>query len=234
MNSTIYSVIQSFADPKKALILQRFFKTGKGEYGEGDVFLGIVVPTQRKIAKQFATLPRNEIEKLLVSKVHEHRLIALLILIEQFEKSDEIVKNIIYNFYLSHTKYINNWDLVDLSAYHIVGAYLEKKDRRILYDLAKSKLLWDRRIAILSTFYFIRKGEFEDTILIAKILLHDTHDLIQKAVGWMLREVGKRGGEKEELIFLDKYAHKMPRTMLRYAIERLPEDKKSTYLNQTG
>ncbi len=230
MSSTIYSVIDSFADAQKAHTLQRFFKTGKGEYGEGDVFLGIVVPTQRKIAKQFSTLSLDEIEKLLTSKIHEHRLIALLILIEQFNKGNEKVQNTIYKFYLSHTKHINNWDLVDLSAHHIVGAYLEKKDRKILYEHAKSKLLWDRRIAILSTFYFIKKGDFKDTLQIAKILLHDSHDLIQKAVGWMLREVGKRGGEKEEVDFLDAYAHEMPRTMLRYAIERLPQEKRAKYL----
>lgn len=231
MRSSIYSTIQSFADPKKAFILQRFFKTGKGQYGEGDIFLGIVVPTQIKIAKQFSTLPLKEIEALLTSKIHEHRLIALLILIEQFQKGDEKVKNTIYHFYLSHTKYINNWDLVDLSAYHIVGAYLDdKKERVILSHMARSQNLWDRRIAILSTFSFIKKGAYKDTIDIAKILLHDSHDLIQKAVGWMLREMGKRGREKEEMDFLNTHAHKMPRTMLRYAIERFPKEKRDKYL----
>ncbi len=230
MGSSIYSVIDSFADAQKAHTLRRFFKTGKGEYGEGDMFLGIVVPTQRKIANQFSTLSLNEIEKLLTSKIHEHRLIALLILIEQFNKGNETIRNTICSFYLSHTKYINNWDLVDLSAHHIVGAYLEKKNRDILYGLARSESLWERRIAILSTFYFIKRGDFKDTLQTAKILLHDSHDLIQKAVGWMLREVGKRGGEKEEVEFLDAYAHEMPRTMLRYAIERFPQEKRAKYL----
>jgi len=226
----IIDTIKSYANPEKKNVLQHFFKTGKGQYGEGDIFLGIVVPLQRTIAKQYARLPPSRVKQLLISKIHEHRLIALFILIEQFQKGDEKIKKDIYDLYLSHTRHINNWDLVDLSAPQIVGTYLENRDTKILTQLATSDLLWDRRIAILATFSFIKKQQFVETLKIAQLLLHDEHDLIHKAVGWMLREVGKRGGEKEELAFLDTFSKQMPRTMLRYAIERLPEKKRKYYL----
>ncbi|MDP2855847.1 MAG: DNA alkylation repair protein [bacterium] len=218
------------ANPKKAKILQGFFKTGKGEYGEGDVFIGLVVPETRKIAKKYQTLSLADIKKLLKSKIHEERLLALFILTEQFSKAQEEEKQKIFKFYLSQTKNINNWDLVDLSADKIVGAHLKEKNKNILYQLAKSKNIWERRIAILATFYFIKQGQFKETLKIAEILLSDQQDLIQKAAGWMLREVGKCCGEKIEEEFLKKHCRKMPRTMLRYAIERFPENKRKKYL----
>jgi 3-methyladenine DNA glycosylase AlkD len=218
-------------DKEKAKILQGFFKTGKGEYGEGDIFLGIVVPKQREIAKKFKNLSLEDIQILLNSKIHEKRLIALLILIERYKEADEKDKKNIFNFYLNNTKSINNWDLVDLSAPNIIGDYLLKRDRKILYPLAKSNNLWQKRIAIISTFAFIRNKEYKDTINLAEILLKDKHDLIHKAVGWMLREIGKRN--KEELIkFLNKYYKIMPRTMLRYSIEKLDEKERGFYLER--
>lgn len=220
------------ADPKRAKLLQGFFKTGPGEYGEGDVFLGITVPESRKTAKKFKDLPLADVKKLLKSKYHEERLVALLILVHVFQ-SEEKKREAIYAFYLKNTKYINNWDLVDLSAHKIVGPWLEDKPRAILTELAKSKNLWERRIAILSTFHFINKGDCKDALRIAKMLLHDKHDLIHKAVGWMLREVGKRCSMKEEEDFLRKHYREMPRTMLRYAIERFPEKKRQGYLKGT-
>jgi 3-methyladenine DNA glycosylase AlkD len=215
------------ADASKAKILQGFFKTGQGEYGEGDIFLGITVPDQRKLAKKYKELELNEIQELLNSKFHEHRLIALLILIEKYEKGN---KKQIVDFYLKNTKNINNWDIVDLSADKIIGDYLFDKDKSILLKLAKSDNLWEKRIAILSTFNFVKKGEAEYTFKIAKILLNDKHDLIHKAVGWMLREVGKRISEEVEEEFLKKYYKIMPRTMLRYAIERFSEKKRKNYM----
>jgi 3-methyladenine DNA glycosylase AlkD len=235
--------IRKQADPQRAKSSLWFFKTGKGEYGEGDKFLGLTVPAQRKIAVQFsADLCLSELQKLLKSKFHEERLIALFILVLKFEEAssfanppageagatEDQVK--IYDFYLENTKYINNWDLVDSSAHKIVGAYLENKDRKILYKLARSKDLWERRIATISTFHFIGEKQYEDSLAIAEILLHDKHDLIHKAVGWMLREIGKNCGEKIEEKFLRKHYKTMPRTMLRYAIERFPEKKRKFYL----
>ncbi len=222
--------IESCANPEKAKVLQRFFKTGKGQYGEGDVFLGITVPIQRKIAKKFKELPISDIQKLLDSKVHEKRLIALLILIEHYKKVSEDEKEKIFSFYMKNAKQINNWDLVDLSAPNISGDFLLNKNKNILYDFAVSNNIWERRISILSTFAFLRKHRFEDTIKISKILINDKHDLIQKAVGWMLREVGKRD-EKVLIDFLDKHYKKMPRTMLRYAIEKFDEERRKKYLN---
>jgi len=215
------------ASPKKAKILQRFFKTGPGEYGEGDVFLGVVVPDIRKLVKEYSDLKLKEAVKLLHSKIHEERLTALLIMVSQFqaEKNEEKV----YNLYLKNTKYINSWDLVDLSADKIVGVYLASKSKLILCELSKSKNIWERRISIISTFCFIKNNRFEETLKIAKILLSDEHDLIHKAVGWMLREVGKRDLKTEEE-FLKKYYKRMPRTMLRYAIEKFPEKKRKKYL----
>ncbi len=206
------------ADKKKAKDLQRFFKTGKGEYGEGDIFLGVTVPEQRKIAKKYK-LNLQEIQGLMDTNVHEYRLSALFMLIEMYKDTDDITE-----FYLKNTKNINNWDLVDLSAPKILGDYLLDKDRDILYRLAKSDNLWERRIAIIATAAFIRNHEFDDTLRISKILLGDRHDLIHKAVGWMLREIGKKDRPLLER-FLKKNYKKMPRTMLRYAIERLADRK---------
>jgi len=214
---------------KHAKTLQWFFKTGPGEYAEGDIFLGLKMHQTRKIATKYADLSLNETTQLLKSKIHEERLAALLILKERFAKADEVIKKKIYEIYLQNTKHINNWDLVDLSAEHIVGSFLMNKNKLPLYRLARSPLLWDRRISILSTFHYIKNQKFNDTLRIAKILISDKHDLIHKAVGWMLREVGKRNLAAEER-FLKKLNRQMPRTMLRYAIERFPEPKRLTYL----
>ena len=227
--------LQSMADPDKAAILQRFFKTGLGQYGEGDIFIGVMVPHSRQVAKKFSQLPLGEVRTLLYSRIHEERLVALLILVLRYsgasssrEENEEIV-----NFYLDNIKQVNNWDIVDLSAPNIHGAYLmvDKRDdrrRKLLYKLAKSENVWERRIAIVATHHFIRKGDFSDTLQIAEMLLQDRHDLIHKAAGWMLREVGKRDSAAEEA-FLEKHCNVMPRTMLRYAIERLPESKRRRY-----
>lgn len=215
--------LRKCASPEKRKILQRFFKTGKGEYGEGDIFLGVVVPDSRKIANKYKDLTLAQIEELLNSKIHEERLVALFVLVNLFERVDEKVRDKIYRFYLAHTRNINNWDLVDTSAYKILGAYLwqNKNERRVLEKLARSENLWEKRIAIISTLYFIKQGYFEWTLKIAKILMKDEHDLIHKAVGWMLREVGKK--DKNTLVeFLEKHKNSLPRTALRYAIERLP------------
>jgi len=218
--------LKTKAKSKKAEILQRFFKTGPGEYGEGDIFLGIVSSDIKEIAKKYNKLNTKGILKLLHSKIHEERVAALRIMIDKFQKGEQ---EKIYNLYLKNTKYINNWDLVDLSAHKIVGEYLLNKPKSILHKLAKSKNIWERRISIISTFTFIRNNEFSETLKIARLLLKDKHDLIHKAVGWMLREVGKRDLNIEEE-FLKKYYKKMPRTMLRYAIERFPEKKRKYYL----
>jgi 3-methyladenine DNA glycosylase AlkD len=226
----VKKAIEKLADPKQAAILQRFFKTGQGEYGEGDVFLGIKVPKQRGLVKKYKDLPLVEVLNLLKSKIHEHRLVALLILVEKFKKADEKEQKKIFDLYVKNTKHINNWDLVDLSAPNIVGAFLLGKPRTILNQLVTSKILWERRIAVLSTFAFIKNNEFADTLKIAEVLVNDEHDLIHKAVGWMLREVGKRDQAKEEQ-FLKKHAEKMPRTMLRYAIEKFSQTKRKYYLH---
>lgn len=212
--------------------MRRFFKCGKGEYGEGDKFLGVIVPAQRKIAKKYCgKIDLKDVEKLISDEFHEARLTAFLILVEKFCKADSETKKLIYNFYLKNAKYVNNWDLVDLTAPKIAGEYLLGKDREILYKLAKSKSLWERRIAILATYAFIRNEQFEDAFKISEILLDDKHDLIHKAVGWMLREVGKRNQPEEEK-FLKKHFRSMPRVMLRYAIERFDEKKKKFYLGK--
>jgi len=219
------------ANPNKAKILRGFFKTGKGEYGEGDIFLGIVVPEQRKLAqKYFSSLTIEEIQELLNTNIHEYRLTALLMLVNQYKNGNEQVKDKIFRLYLKNTKNINNWDLVDLSARDIIGNYLFDKEKNTLYNLANSHHLWERRIAIISTSEFIRHNKFEDTIKISEILLKDKHDLIHKAVGWMLREVGKRD-IKILKSFLSNHYKVMPRTMLRYAIEKLPEKERKAYLN---
>jgi len=223
--------LQKLANPKKAQGLVRFFKTGKGEYGEGDVFIGLTVPQIRAIAKKYRDLPLKDVEELLHNRIHEYRLTALLILTYQFIKAEETKKKLIYDFYLSHTKYINNWDLVDLSSHEIIGGWLvtHPGNRTILVKLAKSKNLWEKRIAMISTFEFLRNNEWKDTLAIAEILLHDSHDLIHKAVGWGLRELGKRNPAAEET-FLKQYYKTMPRTMLRYAIEKFPKNKYEQYL----
>lgn len=226
---------QKLADPQKAKILARFFKTGKGEYGYGDIFLGITVPKSRVIALKYKDLPLNQVKQLLESKIHEERLIALLLLVNNFLKGSEIKRKEIFDFYLRSIKYVNNWDLVDLSAPKIVGAYLQDQDKTILLKLAKSPNLWEKRIAILATFYFIRfnKDAFW-TFKITEILLKDPHDLIHKAVGWMLREVGKNISQKTEESFLEKHYKRMPRTMLRYAIENFPDKLRIKYLQRTS
>jgi 3-methyladenine DNA glycosylase AlkD len=221
--------LKDVADPEKARLLLRFFKTGPGEYGEGDRFLGIMVPVTRKLVKEYQNAPLTEVAKLLRSPFHEARLLALLLLVKKFEKGDDAVRKDIYTRYLGNTKFIDNWDLVDLSAPNIVGAYLNERSRAPLYKLARSKSLWERRIAILATASFIRQNDFNDTLRIAEALLGDEEDLIHKATGWMLREVGKRDAAALES-FLKQFAPRMPRTMLRYAIERFPEPKRKKYL----
>ena len=221
--------LRRLADEDKAKVLQRFFKTGPGEYGEGDRFLGIKVPELRRLAKEFQQVRYEALRALLKSPIHEERLLALLILIGKYSKADETGKKRIYDLYLKHTRWINNWDLVDLSAEHIAGDFLSQKDKTPLYRLAKSELLWERRIAIMATFHFIKRKAFSETLEISQMLLLDKEDLIHKAVGWMLREVGKRDLETEEA-FLKAHYKSMPRTMLRYAIERFPEAKRQRYL----
>jgi 3-methyladenine DNA glycosylase AlkD len=223
--------LQKLKNPRQAAILQRFFKTGKGEYAEGDVFLGINVPTQRNIAGKYSSMQFDDIEKLLSSRIHEERLIGLLILVDRYKKSENTDKEMIVTLYLKNTKQINNWDLVDLSAPSILGKYYIDKDKSILYKLAESDCIWERRISILSTFEFIKNNRFKDTLNISEILLNDKHDLIHKAVGWMLREIGKRDQDLEEK-FLKKYYKIMPRTMLRYAIEKFNEINRKSYLRK--
>ena len=225
------SELKKFGNPEKAKIVSRFFKTGKGQYGEGDIFLGIVVPKTREIARKYIEIDLNVIEELLKSKIHEERLVSLMILVEKYNKSDDKNKKLIADFYIKNAKKVNNWDLVDLSAPKILGNYLFDKDKSILYKLAKSENLWEKRISIVSTHAFIRNNQFSDTIKIAEILLNDKHDLIHKAVGWMLREMGKKD-EKELTKFLDENYKKIPRTALRYSIERLDEKKKKFYMKK--
>jgi 3-methyladenine DNA glycosylase AlkD len=222
--------MRAAASPARAAVNARFFKSGPGEYGEGDRFTGNNVPTLRKLSREFRDLPRGETLTLLKSPWHEERLLALLILVLQYQRGDVKEREAIHGLYLKHTRYINNWDFVDCSAEHIVGAQLAPGKRALLLKFARSKLIWERRIAILATFHYIKRGEFSDTMRIAAQLLGDSHDLIHKAVGWMLREVGKRNQTVEEA-FLTKYATRMPRTMLRYAIERFPEPLRQRYLN---
>ncbi len=229
MLNQLIKELENSSDEDRAQILQKFFKTGKGEYGEGDIFLGIRVPVQRQIAKKYSGLNLADIQELLNSVVHEHRFISLIILIEKYKKSNEIDKKNIFKFYLKNTININNWDLVDVSAPNIVGHFLFDKDKKIIYNLVHSDDLWKKRIAILSTFYFISKNEFKDALAISELLLEDNHDLIHKAVGWMLREVGKRN-EKILENFLKENYENLPRTTLRYAIEKFGEDKRKKYL----
>lgn len=226
----IIDYLKSLSNPEIAEHSQRYFKTAKGEYGFGDKFLGIRVPVVRQAVKKFKTTSLSTAEKLLKSEFHEIRLFALLMLVYLFSRADMDEQDKIYHLYLKNTKYINNWDLVDSSAHHIVGAYLENKDRSILVKLSNSKLIWDRRIAIIATAYFIKNNYYKDTLLISKILLNDKEDLIHKAVGWMLREIGKRDLDTE-VKFLNRHYKNMPRTMLRYAIERFSKAERNKYLN---
>jgi len=229
--SDLVKELQNLKDPRRAEVSAWFFKTGPGQYGEGDVFLGITVPDQRKVAKKYLNLSFADIKKLLVNKIHEYRLVGLLILVENYKKTDEVVKKKIYDFYVLNLKYVNNWDLVDLSADYILGDYLLNHQRSLLYKLSRSVNLWERRVAIVATYRFIKNNRFSDTLKIAALLIDDDHDLIHKAVGWMLREVGKRDQMLEEK-FLQKYYKIMPRTMLRYAIERFDEAKRKHYLEK--
>lgn len=225
--------LREFADTDRARHSVLFFKTGKGEYGEGDIFLGATVPSTRKVCKEFAQLGLDEIQKLLDSAVHECRLGAVIILSEQYKKAkDDKTRQELYEFYLKNVRAerVNNWDIVDSSAHKILGEYLARKDKSVLFELARSDSIWQRRVAIISTFAFIDKGECSVSLELAELLLHDTHDLIHKAVGWVLREVGKQCDEAILHDFLDTHAHDMPRTMLRYAIERLPESDRKSYL----
>lgn len=229
--AAIEQELRAYIDPVKKEYLPRFFKTGKGQYGEGDKFLGVVVPNTRLVAKRHKDEPFRVMAELLDSEWHECRLCALLMLVERFKKSDEMGKKAIYDFYLSKTSRINNWDLVDLSAPGIVGEYLKDKSRDDLYRLAGSDLLWDQRIAVVSTYTLIKNRDFIDILALAERLLHHKHDLMQKAVGWMLREMGKR--DQDLLVqFLEKYCQVMPRTMLRYAIEKFPEEERKEFMKR--
>lgn len=223
--------IKAHANLVKAKTLLRFFKTGPGEYAEGDKFYGLMVPQSREIARKYSDLSLADVEKLLHSDIHEERVIALFILVDQFAKGDAPIRQRIHDLYLANTKYINNWDLVDLSAQYLVGGHLRGKSKKRLEKLAQSKNLWERRIAIIATFSYIKEGDCAETFKISDILMNDNHDLIHKAVGWMLRESGKRCGEAKLEQYLKSRYQKMPRTMLRYAIERFPEQKRKKYLH---
>jgi len=225
----IHVRLERLGDQERAQVHRRFFKTGPGEYGEGDVFLGIRVPETRKLAREFESLPLPETIKLLQSSHHEARLLALFILIRTYGRGDVALQEQIYHLYLQNTRFINSWDLVDASAVHIVGPWLQHRSKTPLHTLAASELVWERRIAIMSTFHYIKKGEFDSTIQIAELLLADEHDLIHKATGWMLREIGKRNLVVEES-FLKAHYRRMPRTMLRYAVEKFQEDLRQQYL----
>ncbi len=225
----ISALLHGLGSPSDAEFLGRFFKTGKGQYGQGDRFLGIRVPVLRAQVKAHPAIALSELRKLLRSSWHEERLFALLAMVRRFERSDQDGRAAVYAMYLRHTQYINNWDLVDVSAPHIVGAYLADKDKSQLYAMAVSECLWQRRIAMLATFAFIRQNQFDDALKIARILRGDPHDLIHKAVGWMLREIGKRDSAAEKT-FLDAHAARMPRTMLRYAIEKFSPSQRRHYM----
>ncbi len=225
----IIKILKDLGDPKIASHSKRFFKTGKGEYGEGDKFLGIRVPVIREQVRKFREIESDEVQVLLGSPEHEARLFALLVLVEKFKRGDAETRSLIYSVYLKNIQYINNWDLVDSSAHLIVGVFLEERDKKILYDLAVSRDLWERRISIMSTFHFIKINKYKEALEISKILRDDSEDLIHKAVGWMLREIGNRDPAVERK-FLKQHYKKMPRTMLRYAIEKFPEGERKKYL----
>ncbi len=225
----ILDTLFSLKDETIAKHSARFFKTGVGEYGEGDLFLGIRVPVIRKIASKFKKIALSDVLVLLRSEYHEVRLFALIVMVEKYSRETTQQREEIYRLYLNNTRYVNNWDLVDTSAHRIVGPYLYEQNREKLYDLANSTSLWERRISIMSTFHFIRQSQYDDTLKIAKILLQDKEDLIHKAVGWMLREIGKRAYQVEEQFLLHHYKQ-MPRTMLRYALEKFPTTERKMYL----
>jgi 3-methyladenine DNA glycosylase AlkD len=228
-NQQVIKYLKNLANPEIAEHSQKFFKTGEGEYGSGDKFLGIRVPVIRKAVRKFKTLPLNTAEELLKSEYHEIRLFALLLFVLRFNKSDNDERDKIFHIYTGNTVYINNWDLVDSSAHYIVGAYLQDKDRSLLYKFAESPSLWERRIAIMSTFYYIKNNEFKDALNLSEFLLNDAEDLIHKAAGWMLREIGNRD-KTAEIEFLKNYYRHMPRTMLRYAIEKFSPEERQRYL----
>jgi len=230
--SEIRQRLDALADPERASVSQRFFKTGPGEYGEGDVFRGVRVPLLRKLSREYRALSLDSADALLRSPIHEERLLSLFILVLRFQKAGSKEQRSIYSLYLKRLNRVNNWDLVDASAEHIVGAYLWDRSRAPLYRLAGSGVLWERRIAIMATFHYIKQHQFDDTLKIADMLLEDREDLIHKAVGWMLREIGKRDLPTEERFLIERY-HRMPRTMLRYAIERFPEERRQAYLKGT-
>jgi 3-methyladenine DNA glycosylase AlkD len=219
------------ARPDRAAGAMRFFKCGPGDYGEGDAFIAVTVPAQRAIARQFSDLPLGQVDRLLTSRIHEERLTALFILVHQFTRGDERVRRQIFTLYMKRLRFINNWDLVDSSAAQIVGGWLADKPRGLLDRLARSKPLWARRVAMIATLHYIQRGEHRDAIRIATILVNDTHDLIHKATGWMLREVGKRASDDALTSFLQRHAATMPRTMLRYAIERRPAAERRRWMN---
>ncbi len=221
--------LRALADPEKAAHSRAFFKAGPGQYGEGDRFLGVTVPAQRKVARRYRDLPLRSVRSLLCDPHHECRLTALLILVLQFERGGEAERSRIVSFYLEHLDFVNSWDLVDSSAHQILGAWLEGRDRSVLDELAASGHLWRQRVAMIATYHFIRQGEFDDALRLSRTLLDHEHDLIHKAVGWMLREVGNRNLEVEER-FLERHYRRMPRTMLRYAIEKFEKAERRAYL----
>lgn len=227
----VQKALKEKRNPEKAAFFPRFFKAGPGEYAEGDQFIGVIVPDQRKIARAFRELPLPEIEKLLDSPLHECRLTAVFILVSQYEKAKtDAGKKSLYDFYLKKIDRVNNWDLVDSSAHKIVGPYLESRSRKPLYQLAKAKHLWKNRVAMIATYHYIKQGDFDDALQIAEILLKHQHDLIHKAVGWMLREIGNKN-EPLMMQFIEQHHQKMARVMLRYAIEKLPQKKRKEILS---
>ncbi len=228
----IITHLEQLGDPARAAQMQQFFKTKKGEYGHGDRFVGIPVPQLRKLATTYRELPLPELKKLLASPLHEARMLALFIMVKRFAPKRSRERQAIYDLYVSSTQYVNNWDLVDSSAHLIMGAHLEDGDRAPIHAFARSESLWEKRIAMLATFWYIRKGDFRDALAVAEVLRNDTHDLIHKAVGWMLREIGERD-KAAEVAFLRPRYTTMPRTMLRYAIEKFPEEERQTWLKGT-
>lgn len=229
--SSIRAELEALSDQSKSNILQRFFKTGPGEYGEGDIFWGIQVPRVREVVKNYKGTPLDEIVTLLSDPVHEVRMTGAMLMVEYYKRANQSGKQDCYECYIRNATCFNNWDLVDLTCHHVVGAWLWDKDKKPLYELANSGNLWKERISIISTFHFLRKGDFEDTFSIATLLLNHKHDLIHKAVGWMLREVGNRDHEAETTFLLEDNRYlRMPRTMLRYAIEKFPEDERQLYM----
>lgn len=225
----IRRILRRLGKKRQARLLQRYFKTGPGEYAEGDIFLGIRVPQLRKLAREHRDLRLKDVERLLQSPVHEDRMFALMVLVNRFPRAGRLEQRKIYGLYFRNTQFVNNWDLVDLSAPGIIGRFLARRDKEPIFCLAESSSVWDRRISIMSTFYFIKDGQFSEALRIAGLLLHDEEDLIHKAVGWMLREIGNRDMRVEEK-FLKQHCRVMPRTMLRYAIEKFPERKRRKYL----